>query len=261
MAEQIRSYPAFIPEHKTTNTSSVEQIMTSSRYVQCKGLGRFGKHYDPEGRVCKKSWKSVRAWCIIDLKKQCFTHRWSQKCKLCKGESKPWFDEQALKKMAEYAIKSCHSLPVCHTGSKQTAKKNEESCIGHYPQIEGPPRYEMRCVKCRKLGRSCWKNAKHVFDDQESLITAAGHGSLDNLNNTECVSEFKDEYYEEEYYPDMFEDTDDDSPDYMIYSDYEYTCDSDQYSPYDPYNDDYGDGDLYNSDGEPYDLHYPTWPW
>ena len=260
IAEEI--FLASIPEDKNIDPGSVEQVNRSSRYVRCKGLGRFGKHHDPEGRVCKKSWKSVRAWCTIDLKKQCIAHRWSQKCKLCKGDSKPWFDKEdkeALQKMVEHATNSHRShRPGHHTGSKQTARKTGESLFGDYPQIKGPPRYEIRCVECRKLGRSCWKNAKHVYDDQEWLITEAG--SLDNSIDG-YLNEFEDEYdedkyYEDEYYHYMFED--DDGPCYITCSesDYDYTPDSDQFSLYDPYDDDYRDGDLYNCYGEPYDL----WP-
>lgn len=250
---------AFVPEDRRIDPSNVEQVMRSSRYIRCKGLGRFGKHCSLKGKVCKKCWKSTRAWCTIDLKKQCIAYRWSKKCRQCKGESKPWFDKQALQRMAEYATKS---YLLNHTGAKPAAhspKKHHFLC--DHQQIEGPPRYEVRCVQCRRLGRSCWKNSKHVYDDQEWLNPAPG--SFDDIISDELSLTSEDEYMYEQYYCKdiMFEESDNDSP-FYIYSDYEDTSESD-YS-YDPYAEYYGiyigDGDLYNADGEPYDLSY-NYPW
>lgn len=163
--------------------------------------------------------------------------------------------------MAEYATKS---YLLSRRTSKSTDQKTKKSdfmrveIIGDYPQIKGPPRYEVRCVKCMKLGRSCWRNSKHVYDDQEWLTTTPG--PLDDfIDELSLVSE--DEYYDQ-YHCKEVEEYDDDSP-YYIYSDYEDTSESDNYSLYDPFGYyDYGDGDLYNSDGEPYDLCYPySLPW
>lgn len=259
IAEEMESNwidPAFVPEERRINPSNVEQVMRSSRYIRCKGLGRFGKHRNSKGKVCKKCWKSTRSWCTIDLKKQCIAHLWSKICRQCKGESKPWFDEQALQKMAKYATKSYLSN---HTGDKPAAqkpKKSHFSCveiIGDYPQIEGPPRYEISCVQCRRLGRSCWKNSKHVYDDQEWLNPPPG--SLDDFVADELSLVSEDEYEQ-----DMFEESDGNDSPYYIYSDYEDTSESDYYDPYaEYYGIYYGDGDLYNADGEPYDMCYYPW--
>ena len=148
--------PLFIPEDRGINSSNVEQVTKSSRYIRCKGLGRFGKHRNPKGKVCKKCWKSTRAWCTIDLKKQCIAYRWSKKCRECKGESKPWFDEQVLQKMAEYATK-LYFLNHRSTNGKQTPqnpRKSNYTCviIGDYPQIKGPPRFEIIILGVSSVG-------------------------------------------------------------------------------------------------------------
>jgi hypothetical protein len=253
--------PVFVPEDRGINPSNVEQVKKSSRYVRCKGLGRFGKHHNPMGKVCNKCWRSTRAWCTFDLKKQCIAHRWSKKCRRCKGESKPWFDEQALQKMAEYATKFHLSIgkPRAQNPKKRSFSRIE--VIGAYPQIKGPPRYEVRYAKCRKLGRSCWKNSKHVYDDQEWLNIIPGR-SLDDFNDDPSLMS-EDEYYyndDDDEYDIMYEEESDDDSLYYLYGDYEDTYESDNYSLYDPFGYyEYGDGDLYNSDGDPYDLCYPYW--
>ena len=222
IAEEMESNwidPTIVPEDRGINPSNVEQVTKSSRYIRCKGLGRFGKHRNPKGKLCKKCWKSTRAWCTIDLKKQCIAHRWSKKCRQCKGESKPWFDEQALQKMAENATK-LYFLNRRSTNGKQHPKKSNYTCViaGDYPQINGPPCYEVRCVKCRKLGRSCWKNSKHVYDDQEWLSTTPGHSVDDFDDDLSLMSD--DEYYYDQY---CKEESDDDIPlDYYLYCNSDY---------------------------------------
>ena len=158
--------------------------------------------------------------------------------------------------MAEYATK-LYFLNRRSTNGKQTPQNPKKSNFGDYPQIEGPPCYEVRCIKCRKLGRSCWKNSKHVYDDQEWLSTTSGHSVDDFDDNLSLMSD--DEYCYDQYCKEESDDqyckeeSDDDYP-YYIYSDYEDTSESDNYSLYDPFGYyEWGEGDLYNSDGDPYD--------
>ena len=56
----------------------------------------------------------AHAWCAIDLKKQCIAYHWSQKCTQCEGESKPWFDEQALERIAIDIILCCGAIHRKH---------------------------------------------------------------------------------------------------------------------------------------------------
>ena len=113
-----------VPEDADINPSDVNQVMKNSkgrRYYRCKAFAHFGKHikpnqpnkpdqsnetdqHDQPDQTCKHTWKSAHAWCVLDLKKQRIAHRWCQKCKQCEGKSGPWFDEEALQRMAEYAV-------------------------------------------------------------------------------------------------------------------------------------------------------------
>ena len=72
-------------------------------------------------------------------------------------------------------------------------------------------------------GRSCWKNSKHVYDDQEWLNTTPGHLVDDFDNDLSLMSDNECYYYDDQY---CDEESDDDSP-YYLYSDYEDISESD----------------------------------
>ena len=94
------------------------------------------------------------------------------------------------------------------------------------------------------------------------MSTTPGHWVDDFDDDLSLMSD--DEYYYDQYYK---EESDDAmiAPTIYLYcnSDYEDTSESDNYSLYDPFGYyEWGEGDLYNSDGEPYDMCFPySLPW
>ena len=102
--EEEGLYPDDIPNESGVNPVKLEQIKHSCRYFRCKAFASFDDH---EHFGCGHTWKSAHAWCILDLKKQCIAHRWSQECKKCEGSSDPEFDRSAVRRMAIFAVDLC----------------------------------------------------------------------------------------------------------------------------------------------------------
>lgn len=100
-----------IPDDLHVDPSNVQQVKSRDckRYYMCTAFAKFDSHEDPrpirERDGHTNTWTSAYAWCTIDLKQQCIAHRWSQRCGICGGESYPWYDEMALERMTEYAVK------------------------------------------------------------------------------------------------------------------------------------------------------------
>ena len=117
-----------------------------------------------------------------------------------------------------------------------------------------------KCIqRVQTFPRGTKTNVSVASQHTEWLTTISG--SLDDFTDELSLAS-EDEYYDQ--YCKEIEESDDDSPYYIIsYSDYEDTSERDYYNLYDPFGYyEYGDGDLYNSDGEPYDLCYPySFPW
>ena len=86
------------------------------------------------------------------------------------------------------------------------------------------------------------------------MNTTPGHSVDDFDNDLSLMSDNECYYYDDQY---CEEESDDDSP-YYLYSDYEDTSESENYSLCDPFGYyEWGEGDLYNSDGEPHDMCFP----
>ena len=124
--------------------TSPKHHSSSKRYFETKGFAWFScpkKHH---------RWPSAQSWCFIDLKTQTICYRDRQKCKKCESESAPEFTEESIERMAAYVVKKFlikmkRLHPVYSGSSTDTA------------QTQGGPHDEVRCGKCRRLGRSCWK--------------------------------------------------------------------------------------------------------
>lgn len=144
--------PEDIPEDSDIDPSKVDQIKSPrcKRYFCCKGFAHFKTHEDPSGGGHTKSWPSAHSWCTLDLKKQCIAYRWIQKCNKCEGESKPWFDEEALEKMAEFVV-NLYLIKI-------RAREREERDINDGRRRSGRgPHDQARCGMCKAQGGSCWK--------------------------------------------------------------------------------------------------------
>ena len=191
--------PKDIPEDLHVNPSNVQQVRKSDRYFRCKAFASFNTHVDPSGNGHTKSWKSAHAWCTIDLRRQCIAYRWVQECNKCEGESKPWFNEQALERMAEYAVK----LYLINIGRIKKRKNVDDS--DDNPQI-GPPHDEARCDMCKQLGRSCWKKYTKATESDDYDQDEDDPGSYDD-DCTDEVDQYYDEY-EDEYGYDRYQDSD-----------------------------------------------------
>ena len=88
----------------------------------------------------------------MDLKAQTIVHKYTQFCQKCEGESQPYFDENAIRSMAEYAVKSylrrTRRLPYDFSEMRSALDDDKD---------DRGPHDEGRCSMCKELGHSCWK--------------------------------------------------------------------------------------------------------
>ena len=127
------------------------QIDGSKRYFRVKGFAWFREH-DNDGITCTRTWPSAHSWCIMDLKQQRIVKRFSQDCQKCEGSAQPEFEEEAIRRMAEYAVKSY----LIRSGKLQRDPLSyvRDPLDDHEGQ---QPHDQARCGMCQALGRSCWK--------------------------------------------------------------------------------------------------------
>ena len=125
----------------------IERAEHSKRYFETKGFAWF---CCPEGH---NRWPSAHSWCFLDLKKQVICHRYTQDCRKNKCETSvdPGFTEEAVEKMAKYAVKKF----LTRTGRRARSPKLGGNDGDR--KTEGGPHDEDRCARCRRLGRSCWQ--------------------------------------------------------------------------------------------------------
>ena len=144
--------PARIPsEDHVRDPSNPDSINGSGRYFRTKGFARFPRH-----RVlvpgCGRTWPSAHAWSVMDLKKQRICHRYSQECQRCEGAGEPVYDEEAIRRMAEWA---------CDQYLVRVGRKSREPYFGMVAMDaldeSSQPHDNRRCDMCRRLGRNCWK--------------------------------------------------------------------------------------------------------
>lgn len=193
--------PEDIPEDPYTDPSNLQHVRRSNRYFRCKAFASFDSHEDPTGGGHRKTWKSAHAWCTIDLKQQQITHRWSQKCNKCNGESYPFFDERALQRMAEYAVK----MYLINIGKIEREEKEDDDDDDN--PLMGPPHDEDRCSMCQMLGCSCWKKRKKYNNqrldiDIDAECYKCGDSEEENEEYTNADSYYdydSEDDYDDEY--------------------------------------------------------------
>ena len=148
---------AEIPDEQRFDPNHLDRIERSKRYFRCKAFARFGDHMHKNQRTtCHRHWASAHAWCIMDLKTQRIIYYFSQKCQSCEGSANPDFDEEALQRMAEWAVDTflrrtgrLRRDPFDLTALDRALDLDLDDSKG--------PHDESRCDMCIKLGRSCWK--------------------------------------------------------------------------------------------------------
>jgi len=143
-----------IPREGGTDPNDLKAVKKSRRYFRVKGHAEFDEHQDPGGGDCSRTWQSAHAWCIMDLKEQGIILKFGQDCQKCEGMVFPEFDEEALERMADYAVNSylrkMGALPRQH-------EPLDMSDLADALEDGKPPHDEKRCHMFKSLGRSCWK--------------------------------------------------------------------------------------------------------
>jgi hypothetical protein len=139
--------PKDIPKESWVLYLDPQSIRKSLRYYRVKGFAWFLNHGS-----CFRTWPSAHSWCVMDLKAQTIVHKYTQFCQKCEGESQPYFDENAIRSMAEYAVKSY----LRRTGRLPYDFSEMRSALDDDKDDRGP-HDEGRCSMCKELGHSCWK--------------------------------------------------------------------------------------------------------
>lgn len=149
---------AEIPNERNFDPKHLDRIENSKRYFRCKAFARFGDHVHMKTRltICHRHWASAHAWCIMDLKTQQIIYYFSQKCQTCEGSANPDFDDEALQRMANWAVDAF----LRRTG-RLRRDPFDLTDLYHVLNLDlddsKGPHDESRCDMCIKLGRSCWK--------------------------------------------------------------------------------------------------------
>ena len=175
--EENNVSPDDIPvENPFDPSRPASQIDGSKRYFHVKGFARFNEHDDDDhveedeedesdgddeprysyrvlGARCTRTWPSAHAWCIMDLKEQKIVKRYPQDCQRCDGSAQPEFDEEAIRRMAEYAVKSFLIRSGLYVSPRDPFDfRDLRDSLDHEGQ---QPHDEARCARCRELGRRC----------------------------------------------------------------------------------------------------------
>ena len=125
-----------------------QSIRGSQRFILVRGYAWHRQHESPTG--CSRWWASAHSWCVIDLKKQKIIHGYGQYCKKCGGKSTPSFEEEAKRRMAEYACRThLYRTGRLRGGHRSFPNMTDLSGVreGHHDML--------RCDMCKLLGHSC----------------------------------------------------------------------------------------------------------
>ena len=130
--------------------SNPGNITGSKRYFNTKGFALFQPHGS-----CSRKWGSAHSWSVMDLKKQQFRHHFGQGCQKCDGTVQPEYDEQAIRRMAEWACKE-HLIRM-GLQERQPRFNEQDLLDGLVDDTSAGPHDQGRCGMCKQLGRACWK--------------------------------------------------------------------------------------------------------
>lgn len=138
-----------ISEVMEDNGLRPEDIPGYHRFWRCKGFASFDSHFG-----CSRRWKSAHAWCKIDLRDQIISEKYTQGCQKCNREATPDFDDEAIRRMAEYAVNQC----LIKLGRRERPQRDPFNFDDLHDALDDKgPHDEARCQMCKELGRSCWK--------------------------------------------------------------------------------------------------------
>ena len=121
-------------------------ISGSKRYFNTKGFALFHPHPNTER---KDAWGSPHSWSVMDLKRQTFQHHFRQGCKRCDNKIKPHYDNETIRKMAEWA---CREYEIRMGIIERPVSDMRDESDRH----SNGPHDQSRCGMCQVLGRSCW---------------------------------------------------------------------------------------------------------
>ena len=168
--------PHEIPEesNRLVDPDDLDSINGSKRYFRARGFAEFDVH-----QGCQRKWRSAHVWVIMDLKTQRITHYYQQSCKHCECKVYPEFEEEALQRMANWAVDEYlhRSRRVRRTAIRRDPIPDEYQC-------ERPHDYD-RCDMCKRLGRPCMSSENSAFSGGERHSTSsyvdATSSNVDNV--------------------------------------------------------------------------------
>ena len=115
-------------------------------------MSTFGIYHSHRSR--ENVWTPTERQTSTD-KKQQFRHHFGQDCQKCDVTVQPEYDEQAIRRMAEWACKE-HLIRM---GLQERLPRfNEQDLLdGLVDDTSAGPHDQGRCGMCKQLGRACWK--------------------------------------------------------------------------------------------------------
>ncbi len=146
--EEIPGEPNFNPDDFKKKWILLKLRKESKCYFHTRAFAKF------QCKNCDREWASVRSWSVMDLKEQNICVLFDQecaknKCRKIIVKAEPVYDDNAMRRMAEFAVKKClfrlypddyESDPTRSDDSKKTS---------------GPAHHEDKCELCQILGYNC----------------------------------------------------------------------------------------------------------
>ncbi len=147
-----------IPDETPFDLARLSAIWrTSQRFFMCRAFAKFNSH---DG--CSRHWGSARAWCIIDLKRQDIIHRFKQDCQKCEEGVSPVYDEEAVRRMTEYAVETF----LRRSGRVRPDPFDFRDMEGALDGATNGPHNQERCDVCRILGHFCQGGEPYLSYDE-----------------------------------------------------------------------------------------------
>ena len=137
----------FDPQTFKENSVLVKLRKQSERYFHTKAFAKF------ECEDCGREWPSARGWSIMDLLEQNICVLFDQecgkkKCQKIKAKAVPVYDDESMRRMAEFAVKKClFRLYPEKYPSDPTRKDGLKKTSGAHHQD--------KCGACKSLGFNC----------------------------------------------------------------------------------------------------------
>lgn len=151
-----------IPRDDRLNPRDIDSIRSSKRYFCVRGFAWFYHHESRTG--CSRRWASANSWCVIDLKQQMIIHVYGQYCKSCGGKSTPYFEDEVVRRMAQYA---------CQTHLYRTSQRRKKASMpdmSDFSRGREGPHNQSCCEMCQILGHSCQVTGVRGAEEMSCLL-------------------------------------------------------------------------------------------